>query len=96
MLRTEMLCGLASWREKFMDQVRVADVSRKGCQPRKLSGQEAQRRFPGLASGDFVMKGLFFGVLSHFAQNQAKFLSINNLHPASGHLQSRSIKPNQA
>jgi hypothetical protein len=45
-----MLCVLASWREKFMGQLPVADVSRKGCQPRKLSGQEARRRFPGLTS----------------------------------------------
>ena len=55
MLTTEIFCLLASWREKFMSQLRVADVSRKGCQPRKLSGQEARRRFPGLASWRWIL-----------------------------------------
>jgi hypothetical protein len=53
--KVEMLCVLASWREKFMAELRVADVSRKGCQPRKLSGQEARRRFPGLASWRWIL-----------------------------------------
>jgi hypothetical protein len=50
-----MLCVLAAWREKFMGPLRVADVSRKGCQPRKLSGQEARRPFPGLASWRWIL-----------------------------------------
>ena len=55
-LKTEMLCGLASWREKFMGQLRVADVSRKGA--------KARRRFPGLASWLWILRaddGLFRG-----------------------------------
>jgi len=46
MLKIEMLCGLASLREKFMGQLRLADVSRKGA--------KARRRFPGLASWRWI------------------------------------------
>ena len=38
---------LASWREQFMGQLRVADVSRKGAKARK--------RFPGLTSWRWIL-----------------------------------------
>jgi hypothetical protein len=46
MWKTEIICGLASLREKFMGQLRVANVSRKGA--------KARRRFPGLASWRWI------------------------------------------
>jgi hypothetical protein len=36
-----------------------------------------------------------FGVESLFEANQSKYLSMKNLHPKPGNMQSRPIKPNQ-
>jgi len=57
MLKAEMLGVLASLREKFMGQLRVADVSRKGAKTSarlrraqsSRSVESARWRFPGLA-----------------------------------------------
>jgi len=50
-----MLCGLASLREKFMGQLRVADVSRKGAKTSASSVESARRRFPGVASWRWIL-----------------------------------------
>jgi hypothetical protein len=60
MLRTEMLGGWAAWREKFMGQLRVADVSRKAAKSQRLFLPCAfaplrllPRKLSGLAVGFF-------------------------------------------